>query len=272
MHKPLLIAALLFSGAALAQQTETWKPFRAQVYVGYGAMLPSSGMKENSMIQNGNTMRFGYFQGIGKPTTLGKGQLQLGAELRLEYSRFAHEITLPASLKTLRYDNGTVSPVPLNPDRYAKDKKPDAFQYLIGPSAVYAKGRYFLQPSLLVGYASVSQEEFAYTETIRYQGTPQQSARIEVYGGTHETNNGVALVPGIKAGYRLAKRLSVFADLSYTLGAKQEFSDYIIAPLGPPNDQGVYSFNQLRGAPVNTYLRQSLFRAFFISVNIALTF
>lgn len=271
MRLPLLTAALLLAGVTLAQETGTMKPFRSQIYGGYGAMLPSSGMKENSMIKNGISFRLGYFQGLGKARQMGTGQVQWGAEIRLEYSKFPHEIVLPPTLRALRYDNGTSSPVPLNPERYAKDKKPDAFQYLIGPSAVYSRDRFFVQPSILVGYASVSQEEFQFTETLRYQGTPQQTARVELYTGTHETNNGYVVVPGIKAGYRLSKRLSAFADFTYSLGSKQEFTDAIISPLGPPNDQGVYSFSQLRSAPLNTYNREGKFRAFFASANLALT-
>ena len=272
MRIPLLFAALLMAGACLAQETTAPKPFRSLIYGGYGGMFPSSGMKENSMIKNGISFRFGYFQGIGKAKPMGKGLVQFGAELRIEYSKFPHEIVLPPSLQALRYDNGTSTPVPLNPDRYAKDKKPDAFQYLAGPSAVYSKDKFFVQPSVLLGYGSVSQEEFQFTETLRYQGTPQQTARVEEYIGTHETNNGFVAVPGVKAGYRISKRLSAFADLTYALGSKQEFTDAIIAPLGPPNDQGVYSFSQLRGAQLNTYNREGKFRAFFASVNLALTF
>ena len=260
---------LLFPSAVRAQQT--YSGIRTLTYGGFGLMAPSSGMKENAMIDNGINFRFGHFQPLtGKKNPSSTAFKHLGLEIRLDYSKFPGKLQAPASVSSIRYNNGGSTPVALQLKLEAKEKKPDAFQYLIGPSAYFAWDRIFVQPSLLFGYASVAQESFRFTETIDPGIYPGQEELVDFYSGTHETNNGFVFNTGLKAGYRLKPCLAAFVSADYSFGSQQDYTDMVFQPMGAPTN-GVYDYLQMRNGTQVSAPRQSKMRLLALTLNLAFT-
>jgi hypothetical protein len=223
-------------------------------------------MKENSMIGNGVNFSFGHFQSVSKV----KHGMQWGVEARLDYSKFDKDHYAPKTETSIPYNNGTSSPVILPLTLETAKKKPDAFHFLIGPSALIFHKKFLFQPSLLAGYASVSQEEFRYTTHIVNPANTTQTAPVVIFSGFHETNNGFVIVPGIKAGYRLHKNIAALLNLEYSLGSKQVFPDRLYKPAGTASASG-YDYNQMTSGSQIILQRESKLRAFIANFNIAFT-
>jgi len=241
-------------------------------YGGVGLMIPSSQMNKDALISPGVSFRFGYFQPVTKGRPIAKGGYHVGIELRIEYSKFPADLSTPVSVSNLRYRNGGTSPVTVVPQLEAKEKKPDAFHFLIGPSVFIWKKTFFFQPSLLLGYASFAQEPFRYYDTIRLVSDPTQNGLINLYTAPHETNNGFVVVPGCKAGIRLSPRMAAFISADYSFGAKQDFTDQVFVPSGSPDAGGVFDFQQVKNGTLQSGVRQSRVRALSLSLNLGLTF
>jgi hypothetical protein len=133
-----------------------------------------------------------------------------------------------------------------------------------------SRNKFLLQPSLLAGYASVSQEEYHYVTHIVNPSNPGQTATIRMFGGYHETNNGFVIVPGIKAGYRLHRNITAFIDLEYSLGSKQVFPDREYKPAGSPSPSG-YDYNQMTNGSEIIVQRESRLQALITNFVIAFT-
>ncbi|HEU4473092.1 MAG TPA: hypothetical protein VFR58_18500 [Flavisolibacter sp.] len=268
--RPLLFAAsLLLLNLSATAQEKSFSGIRSITYGGVGLISPSPDMKTLSMIDNGVDFRFGHFQSLFRKN-LSKGALQLGLELRLNYSKFDYNLQPASSISNIRYNNGTPTPAAVVLKLESKTKKPDAFHYLIGPSAVFSQEKFFLGASLLVGYASVAQEAFRYYDSIQNTANPAQNRNIDFYSGTHETNNGFVFSPGVKAGFRITRHLAFFVAADYSFGSKQDFVDRIFVPAGNPTN-GVYDFQQLRNGTTADRERYSQLRALMLSGNLALT-
>jgi hypothetical protein len=251
----------LLPSVIYGQPTES----RSLWYGGAGLFSPSAEMKEASMIDNGITWRTGFMYHFRSSSAF-----QIGIEARLDYSKFPAQLEAPASVSNLRYSNGSsVETVSLKLD--VKSKKPDAFQYLVGPVVSYSRNKFFLQASLLFGYASISQEPFAFYDSIKSATNPSQDTRVNFFSGGHETNNGFVSVPGIKAGTDAGRHFSFFVALDYSRGSIQQFSDEIYAPDGTPVN-GVYTFQQMTNGLVFPTDRFSWFRAMAITGNVAFRF
>jgi|GEM_PF-6078914 len=269
--KKILFAGLLVT-AFTAQAQEKFAPVKTISYGGFGAFLPSSDMKDNSMIDNGINFSVGHFQSVTKPYKLGtNGFFRLGLEARLIYSKFEKDLQPPASIRALRYDNGSGTPAALAINYETLKKKPDAFHYLLGPSALFGWNKFFLQPSVLFGYASVSQEQFRFYDVLHLTTDPAQDTPIDYYTAGHETNNGFVVVPGVKAGWRLHKSVAAFVSVDYSMGSKQEFEDKVYQPSGTPDGQGIYDFSEMAGGTLVPYARSGKLRALMVNVNLAFT-
>ena len=271
------ITHLFFSAAlagtlhAGAQKTESYTPIRSITYGGVGLFLPSSGMKTNSMIGNGVNFTFGHFQSLMKAKPMGKGTIRAGLEAKLIYSKFEKDLHPPLSVRSLKYDNGSGVAFGLSLQYETKAKKPDAFHYLIGPSVLMSWDKVFLQPSLLVGYASVAQEGFRFYDRVFPAADPANDTLINFYTAGHETNNGFVVVPGLKAGYRLHKNIAAFLSVEYSLGSVQQFSDEVYKPLPGPDPQSVYDYYQLTHGSMSDYSREGKLRALMVNFNLAFT-
>src|SRR5688572_26216502 len=111
---------------------------KAITYGGVGLFLPSSHMKENSMIGDGVNFSLGHFQGLGK---VRKG-LQWGIEVRFDYSKFEKDLYAPAKVQSILYNNGSGTPTTLSLELETIEKKPDAYHYLVGPSVLMSFGKF----------------------------------------------------------------------------------------------------------------------------------
>lgn len=235
-------------------------------YAGTGIFSPSSGMKRSSMLANGLTWRTGYNYSFGSVSPF-----CAGFELRLDYSKFPGRPEAPSAVSSLRYTNGSASPQLVSLQLDVKPKKPDAFQYLIGPALFYSTEEFFLQSSFLFGYASVSQEPFAFFDSIRSASNPADNRNIIFYTAGHETNNGFVFVPGVKAGIELTRHIGFFASLDYSIGPRQHFSDLVLIPQGSPVN-GTYTFQQLNAGELSPVERTGHFRVAVVSGNLSIRF
>ena len=251
------------------EKKESFPAIKSLTYAGSGLFLPSSEMKTNSMIGNGMNLNFGHFQGLGRAKAMGTGTLRWGLEARLTYSKFDKDLHPPLFLRTLKYDNGTGTASSLSLSYETLKKNPDAFHYLLGPAALMAWDKFFLQPSLMLGYASVSQESFRFYDNVYPAVNPAQDTLINFYTAGHETNNGFVIVPGIKAGYRFHKNFAAFLSIDYSLGSKQEFSDQLYQQLSGPDPQSVYDYYQLTHGSMTEYKREGKLRALMLNLNLA---
>ncbi len=268
----LVLTASLFATTFCSAQDKSFTTFNSLTYGGAGLFLPSSDMKTNSMIGNGVNFTIGHYQSITKPASMGSnGSFRLGLEAKLVYSKFDKDLHPPLFTTTLKYDNGTGVASRLSLNYETLKKNPDAFHYLIGPSALMSWNRFFMQPSVLVGYASVSQEAFRFYDNIYPAIDPSQDTTINFYSAGHETNNGFVVVPGLKAGYRFTKCFAAFISMEYSLGSKQEFTDEIYKPLPGPDPQSVYDYYQMTHGTVTEMSRESKLRALMVNLNLALT-
>jgi hypothetical protein len=263
----VILFQFLFAGAQknlnYAQQG-----IKAMPYLGLGLMVPSGYMNEHSMIRAGVNFRFGYFQPVTRP--VGKNGFQAGVELRVDYSKFTADLEAPLSVSNLRYNNGGTTPATVSLKLESKEKKPDAFHFLIGPSAYFSRRSYFFQPSLLLGYASFAQEPFRYYDTIRSVQDPSQNQSINFYTASHETNNGFVVVPGLKAGYRINPFIAAFISADYSIGGSHDFTDRLFVSSGNPVN-GVYEFQQLKNGTITNSERKSRLRALALNINLSFT-
>ena len=222
------------------------------------------------MIGNGINFTFGHFQSITKSSSMGtNGSFRLGLEAKLVYSKFEKDLNPPLFTRNIKYDNGSglASGLSLNYETLKKD--PDAFHYLIGPSALLSWDKVFIQPSLLVGYASVSQEAFWFYDELFPATNPANDTTINFYSAGHETNNGFVVVPGLKAGYRFHRNFAAFVSLEYSLGSKQEFFDQLYKPLTGPDPQSVYDYYQVTHGTTEEMKREGKLRALMVNLNLA---
>jgi len=270
---PVIFGTAL-SQFAFAQEREPLRPVSAFVYGGIGQILPSSSMQKKSMIDKGVDFSFGYYQSLTAPKKLGKsGTYRIGFELAFHYSKFDKALKAPDSIANIRYNDGTAVPQKLRLRWETLKKDPDAFHYLAGPSVLFSWSRFIFQPSLLAGYASVSQERFRFYDVITNYSGPTQQSEVNFYTAGHQTNNGFALMPKIKAGYRFQQNLALLLAASYSIGGKQKFDDLVLKPAdGPVSDQGVYSYNQITTGTLVPGVRQSKLSALLIDLTLALTF
>jgi hypothetical protein len=252
---------VLFPCFIFAQKNKS----RSMWYGGAGLFSPSATMKQSSMLKNGMTWRTGYLYSFRSSSSF-----QFGLEARVDYSKFPSDLKAPASVSGLRYSDGSsVQSVSLQLD--VKSKKPDAFQYLAGPALSYSTKNFFVQSSFLFGYASVSQEPFAFHDLIRSATDPTQNTDVIFYRSGHETNNGFVFVPGIKAGTDAGRHFSFFVAFDYSRGSMQHFSDETYLPDGTPVN-GVYTFQQMTNGFLLHSDRFSWFRAFAITANAGFRF
>ncbi|MFL5809195.1 MAG: hypothetical protein ACJ749_06705 [Flavisolibacter sp.] len=258
------------------------KELRSMWYGGVGLFSPSKTMKESSMLGNGFSWTTGYSYKFGPrvlylsekvKTKIGHpaSSLRLAIELRVDYSKMPGNPVAPSSASSLRYTNGSTEVQSVSLKLHVKPKKPDAFEYLVGPSLFYEKEKFFLQSSLLIGYASVSQEPFAFYDSLKSASDPAQNRNVIFYTAGHETNNGWVLVPGVKAGIDLTRQTSFFVAFDYSIGSSQHFSDQVFVPEGAPSN-GVYSFGQMNNGTLVPIERNGRFRALAISGNLAFKF
>jgi len=270
---PIIFGTAL-SQFAFAQDKEPLRPVSAFIYGGVGQILPSSSMQKKSMIDKGVDFSFGYYQSLTAPKKLGKsGTYRIGFELALHYSKFDKALRAPDSISNIRYQDGTGVPARLRLRWETIKKDPDAFHYLAGPSALFSWKRFLVQPSLLAGYASVSQEKFRFYDVVTNYSTPTQQSEVNFYTAGHQTNNGFVLMPKIKAGYRFQQNLALFLNASYSLGSEQKFDDMVFRPgAGASSDQGVYSYSQITAGTLVPGTRESKLNAFILDVTLALTF
>ena len=265
MKKFFFLNILLIS--ILLSSAQDQMPYiRSVSFAGAGLFLPSSHMKENSMIGNGVHFSFGHFQGLGKPIK----NMQWGLELRLDYSKFEKDLYAPSSVQSILYNNGSGTPVTLNLELETEEKKPDAFHYLIGPSVLMHFDNFLLQPSILAGYASVSQEKFRFYSKVPLPSSPTEDTTINFYSAGHETNNGFVVVPGIKAGYRFHKNFTALISFEYSFGGTQGFDDSLYLPAGTQPSNG-FDYYQLTHGTTTQYNRESKLRAFMINLQLAFT-
>jgi hypothetical protein len=265
------LAVILFQFLfADAQKNHTYvqQGIKAMPYLGLGLMVPSVYMNDHSMIRAGVNFRFGYLQPVTRP--IGKNSFQAGMEVRVDYSKFPADLEAPSGISNLSYNNGGTRPATIALKLDSKEKKPDAFHFLIGPSAFFSRGSYFFQSSLLLGYASFAQEPFRYYDTIRSVQDPSQNQSINFYAASHETNNGFVVVPGLKAGYRLNPFIAASISADYSIGGAHDFTDRLFVPSGNPVN-GVYEFQQLKNGTVTSSERKSRLRALALNINLAFT-
>ena len=264
----LVILCQFLYAEAQKNQADTQQGIKAMPYIGLGLLIPSGYMNDHSMIRAGVNFRFGYFQPLTRP--LRKNGLQAGVEIRVDYSKFPADLQAPSAFSNLRYNNGGTAPAMVALKLESKEKKPDAFHFLIGPSVFFSRRSYFFQPSLLLGYASFAQEPFRYYDTIRSVQDPSQNQLINFYAASHETNNGFVVVPGLKAGYRLHPFIAAFISADYSIGGTHDFTDRLFVPSGNPVN-GVYEFQQLKNGSVINSERKSRLRALALNINLAFT-
>jgi hypothetical protein len=265
------LAVMLFQflfADAQKNQAYVQQGIKAMPYVGLGLLAPSGYMNEHSMIRAGVNFRFGYFQPMTRP--VGKKGFQAGVEVSVDYSKFPADLEAPSGVSSLRYNNGGATPATVSLKLESKEKKPDGFHFLIGPSAYFSRHSCFFQPSLLLGYASFAQEPFRYYDTIRSVQDPSQNQSINFYAASHETNNGFVVVPGLKAGYRLSPFIAAFISADYSIGGSHDFTDRLFVPSGNPVN-GVYEFQQLKNGTVINSERKSRLRALALNINLAFT-
>lgn len=263
----VILLQFLFSAAQNSHANEP-QGIKAMPYAGLGLLVPSGYMNDHSMIRAGINFRFGYFQPLTRPA--GKKGFQAGIEVRVDYSKFPADLQPPSGVANLRYNNGGTTPATVALKLESKEKKPDAFHFLIGPSAFFYRRAFFIQPSLLLGYASFAQEPFRYYDTIRSVQDPSQNQSINFYTASHETNNGLVVVPGLKAGYRLNPFIAAFISADYSIGGTHDFTDRLFVPSGNPVN-GVYEFQQLKNGTVINSERKSRLRALALGINLAFT-
>ena len=277
MIKRFWLYAMVLFFAPLFLNAQNDKPkfsgIRSMAYLGTGLMIPSSAMNKKSMIGNGVNMRVGYFQALIRNRTIGtNGTCQIGVEVRLDYTKFKKDLEAPGSLSTIKYSNGSANPATVSLKLLTAKKKPDAFQYLVGPSVSISWDQFFLNPSFLFGYASVAQEPFSYYDSLQSVSNPGLNQNLTFFSSGHETNNGFLFSPGFKAGLRLNKVISVFTSFDYSFGSKQKFTDLLLTPLGSPDPTtGAYEFDEIKNGTIISIERTSRFRAATMSINLAFT-
>lgn len=260
---------LIFLTSTIAKSQTVKKNIRPMSYLGTGLIIPSTGMNKNAMVKSGVQFRFGHFQPLMKEKPLKlSGFYSVGIEVRFDYSKFRKDHFAPWEMGQIKYDNGTANPVTITPQLVTAKKKPDAFEYLIGPSLMLSWKRMFIQPHFLLGYASAAQEPFVFRDSIRSATTPSENKNIILYSSTHETNNGFVFVPGIKAGRMITSHLGFFIAADYSFGPELAFTDQQFRPVGNPVN-GVYDFQQLKNGTTVSVDRKSRFRALTASFNLA---
>jgi hypothetical protein len=244
---------------------KTWPGIRSLSYGGVGKFYPSSEMKKNSMIGNGVNFVAGHYQSLTKTD----GKVSVGVEARISYSKFEKALQAPSAVRSIRYENGSGAPVKLTLNLQTLKKNPDAFHYLIGPSVLLSFDKFFLQPSLLVGYSYISQEAYKFYDNIYSAIDPSKDTVISFFYGNHETNKGFGIVPGLKAGVRFHKNIAAFISADYSMGPKQKYTDYQYFPAGTPDPQTGYDYFQVTHGTVATIKRESKLKALMVNFNVA---
>ena len=149
----VFVFLLLFFSQLFAQEKRMQPPaIKSMVYGGAGLMMPSSAMEEKSMIKTGVSFRVGYFFSFSPSAR----RTRFGAEIRFDYTKFPADLRPDRDYNAIRYNTGSGNYVPVQVELRTLEKKPDAYQYLIGPSVLMERNRSFFQGSVLFGYASLS--------------------------------------------------------------------------------------------------------------------
>src|SRR5687767_13110603 len=94
----------IFIGPLLAQDTKApVPPIKSMVYGGAGLMIPSSAMKERSMIKSGVSFRVGYFYAFSPSVR----RTRFGAEVRFDYTKFPADLRPDRDYNVIRYNTGS---------------------------------------------------------------------------------------------------------------------------------------------------------------------
>jgi len=258
----ILITIIGFCFNCLAQQG-----IKGMAYSGVGLMIPTGYMQHNSLLKEGVNFRAGYFHSFSPATK----RVGIGVELRLDYSKLPADIPYYNYSPTYLYDNGSGQGAQLYMRVKTEKKKPDVFQYLVGPSVLLVSGKWLVQPSLLFGYASVSQEKFSFYDSLIHTTDASQNRNVVFYYGEHETNNGFVLVPSLKSGYRITPKLAALFCLDFSMGSSQVFGDFVLMPSGTPVNNA-YKISDIANGTYKPVPRESKFQAFTLSLSIAYTF
>lgn len=254
------------SFSAWTQSANNTAGIRHMVYGGLGLMMPSDQMKQQSMLKSGINFRIGYFNSFSPA----QNPFQGGVEIRFDYSKFGANLK-ETRFSSISYDNGAGTAIPISLSLNTIKKKPDAYQYLIGPSFIWNRNQFFIGASILAGYASISQEKFDFSDSLVHASDASRNKMIKFYYAGHETNNGLVVVPGIKGGFRITSSLSLFAAADYSLGSRQDFEDFILSPVSSPVG-GIYSFDALANGTIQVINRFSKFRALTLGIQLAYAF
>ena len=206
------------------------------IFIGSGIAMPSSQMKTNAMTGNGLD-----FNGAISIPIIKK----IGITTKVNYTKANYNYSLPATIQPIQYSNGSGAVNKITGSKFTGGPGTVTLKFIAGPSLLFSWGHFFITPSILAGYTSITQNSFAASDSVLIPSNPSQNKNINLYSSVSSKSSGFVVQPEIKFGFALNNSISLFGAAGYSFGPGVTNSYQTFVPEGNPNAEGVYNYQQL---------------------------
>lgn len=211
--------------------------------VGGGITNPiGSEMADNAFLGNGFNINEGiYF------TLFGNDKISGGIVGNIDYYNLSADNGL-SNLTHYKVIDGSTTGAAYNGEL----PRATSFDFLVGPKLSFNMNKFYITPSVLLGYQTIKRDAFTIADSVFETNNPSNKIYVPLLSSGVLKASGFAFKPKLEIGYHISPSWSVNASYGITLGPTMKNSYASFVPGGDPDSTGAYFIDQFYGGSTTT--------------------